>query len=377
MSLRRTIVELDLDGLNVREFCGAHGVSTWFFYDLRRRYAAEGLAALEPRSRAPRRVANRTRAEVEDVIVGLRKELEGLGLDAGPATIAYHLPAALGAPEGRTPSEATIWRVLVRRGFVVAQPHKAPRHAHRSFTAARANECWQIDDTEWALADGSAVKIINVEDDATRVVVASRAVATCTGAAAFDAFVVGAGQWGWPERMLSDNAKAYRLMLAEALAPLGIAAGHSRPYHPQTCGKVERFHQTLKRYLDMQSQAATIEELQAQLDAFAALYNRRRPHRGIGRRIPGEVWAAMPKSGPADRPLGASTKVVRRRVQRNGVVGLGREGFAIGLGRRFAGSTATVVRTAKTCHVFIEGRLIRQLTLDPSRRSQPRSSRRT
>jgi hypothetical protein len=95
MSVRRLIVEVDLDGLNVTEFCGQHGVSTWFFYELRRRYAVEGEAGVEPRSRAAKTVANRTPEWVEDVVVKLRKELDGAGLDAGAATIWSHLPDRL------------------------------------------------------------------------------------------------------------------------------------------------------------------------------------------------------------------------------------------------------------------------------------------
>ena len=137
MSLRRAIVEASLDGLNVRTFCATHGISTWFFYDLRRRYRAEGDAVLEPRARAPQRVPNRTRLEVEDAIVAVRKELVSVGLDCGPATIHYHLAGRLGAQ--LVPSEATIWRVLSRAGCITPQPEKAPRHAYRSFTAERAN----------------------------------------------------------------------------------------------------------------------------------------------------------------------------------------------------------------------------------------------
>src|SRR3970040_2412854 len=95
MSVRRLIVEVELDGLNVTEFCRQHGISTWFFYQLRRRYAAEGEAGLEPRSRAPKTVANRTPVWVEDLIVDLRKELNDSGLDAGAATIWSHLAGRL------------------------------------------------------------------------------------------------------------------------------------------------------------------------------------------------------------------------------------------------------------------------------------------
>src|SRR4051812_3714773 len=160
MALRRTIVGLDTDGLNVAEFCRLHGISTWFFYDLRRRFTLEGEAVLEPRSRAPKVVANRTPVAVEDAVVAMRKHLEEAGLDAGPASIAFHLRDLPGLP-----SEATIWRILKARGFIVDEPAKAPKHSYRSFTAERANDCWQLDDTFWALADDTPVKILNVIDD--------------------------------------------------------------------------------------------------------------------------------------------------------------------------------------------------------------------
>jgi hypothetical protein len=101
MSLRRLIVEIDPKSVNVTRFCEEHGVSTWFFWDLRRRYAAEGESALAPRSRAPRRVANRTAVEVEDAIVAKRKELVDAGLDAGAETIVWHLRELEGLPRCR------------------------------------------------------------------------------------------------------------------------------------------------------------------------------------------------------------------------------------------------------------------------------------
>ena len=116
MGLRRLIVEADVSTLNVAGFCAEHGISRWFFYDLRRRHARDGEVVLEPGSRAPRRVRNRTSTDVEDVVVRLRKELLDAGLDAGPATIWDHLPSLVAGP---VPSEATVWRILHRRGLVV------------------------------------------------------------------------------------------------------------------------------------------------------------------------------------------------------------------------------------------------------------------
>src|SRR3712207_2168557 len=97
MSVRRLVVEVDPATVNVTAFCRDHGISTWFFWDVRRRYARDGEAALEPRSRAPHHLAHRIPAAVEDEIVAMRKELAELGLDAGPATIGFHLRRRFGA----------------------------------------------------------------------------------------------------------------------------------------------------------------------------------------------------------------------------------------------------------------------------------------
>ena len=368
MSVRRLIVEVDVDGLNVTEFCGLHGVSTWLFYQLRKRYAEEGQAALQPRSRAAKTVANRTPGWVEDVVVELRKELDGAGLDAGAATIWSHLPDRL--PTGATvPSEATIWRILTRRGFITPEPNKAPKHAHRSFAAERANECWQLDDIDWNLADASEVKIITLIDDCTRLCPGLCAVDTVNGDTAFGAFSAAADRYGWPQRFLSDNAKAYRDTLATAVGVLGVDHRHGRPYHPQTQGKVERFHQTLQKWLTAQPTPATLTELQTQLDAFCDIYNQQRPHRAIGRNTPASVYHQTPKTGPADRPLGTPTRIHRVTVH-EGVCHINKQ-YSISIGATYTGKQATIIITALSCHVFIQGRLIRQLELDPTRRYQP------
>lgn len=359
MSVRRLIVEVDVDGLNVREFCSEHGVSTWFFYDLRRRWKQHGEAALEPRSRAPKRVWNKTPADVEDLVVAKRKQLRDLGLDYGPDEVAAEL--------GGVVSPATAYRILKARGFIVPEPRKAPKGARGRFTVERANESWQLDDTTWELADGTAVKILNVIDDHSRLLVASTAMATCTGAAALAVVADAAAVLGWPERFQSDNASTFRYVLADALRPLGVAAAHSRPNHPQTNGKVERFHQTEQKWLTAQEHAETIPDLQALLDLFRHHYNHHRRHRGIGRRIPAEVWTLAPKAGPADKPLGPPSSIHHTRVS-NGIVGIPR--YAISVGAAHNDRTALTVITGHACHVFIDGRLVRHLTLDPSRRVQ-------
>lgn len=363
MSLRRTIIEMDPASLNVTEFCRVHGVSTWFFYDLRRRHAIEGDEVIEAKSRAPRRVQNKTPAAVEDAIVAKRKELTDAGLDAGPSSICWHLRDL-----GGLPSESTVWRILKQRGFIVANPAKAPRSSIRRFTAERANECWQLDDTTWELAEGTEVKILNIVDDHSRLLVASSALTACTGPAAFEVVAAAAATLGWPERFLSDNAKAFRIVLADALGELGVAARHSRPYHPQTNGKVERFHLTLKKWLDRQPSADSVESLQAQLDAFRVIYNHQRPHRALERHLPADVWTRAPKSGPADQPLAKPSTVAHSTVH-NGIAHVG-DTYKITIGAVHNYKRAVTVITGHHAHVFVEGRLVRELTIDPTRKRQ-------
>jgi transposase InsO family protein len=363
MTIRRTIVEIDPSTVNVTAFCRDHGVSTWFFYDLRLRYAEEGEAALVPKARVANEIVNRCPADIEDEIVAKRKELDNDGLDSGAATIAFHLRDLEGLP-----SNATIWRVLKRRGFVVDDPSKAPKTKGRSFSSERANDCWQIDDTTWPLPNGREVKIINIIDDCSRTLMASVAVTTCTGTAAFNAFATAAAEWGWPARFLSDNAKAFRHVLADALAALGIAAGHSRPYHPQTCGKVERFHQTLKKRLATRRQRS-LAALQAELDAFRQIYNHERPHDSLGKQFPANVWSSTPKSGPAGHPLTAKTRI-HTTVVSNGQAWAGPK-LTITIGAAYDTLTATTVVTGTTADVFVDGNHVRHLTINPNRRTQP------
>jgi transposase InsO family protein len=367
MSVRRLIAEADLASLNVSRFCRDHGISRDSFYAWRRRFEAEGEDGLESRSRAPKRVANRISEAVEDLIVGLRKDLDDTGVDSGPATIQYWLAEQLPAGESLC-SESTIWRALKRRGFIVADPTKAPGHQWRSFAAARANECWQMDSTHWALADDSGVEIINTLDDCTRLAIRARAVLRCTLTGVWDTITDGAGRYGWPERVLADNGSSFGPAFAENLAALGVELGHSRPYHPQTCGKVERFHLTEKKWLTAHDPAHTLTELQERLDAFVDYYNTQRPHRSLGRRIPSDVWNTTPHSGPANQPLGRPTTVHHNLVY-DGVVWANR--YRITIGAAYNTQRATIITTGTRCHVFIAGRLVRELTIDPTRADQP------
>jgi transposase InsO family protein len=375
------VTAVRIEGRTKAEVSRDYGVSARWVYELCRRFDTEGEAGLEPRSRRPHRSPRRTSELIEDEIVELRKELADLGVDAGAHTIAAHLGRRHDATD--VPSVATIWRVLSRRGFVTPQPQKRPRSSFIRFEAAMPNERWQADITHWRLADETEVEIMNVIDDHSRLLVASVARGVFKAADVVATFHTGAATCGFPSQLLTDNGAVFtavprkgRCAIELETARLGIRSVHSSPYHPQTCGKVERLHQTLKRFLSRQDRAATIAELQAQLDRFRDYYNTCRPHRAIGRRTPAEAFAARPKATPSLPVLRAPAHVrVRRdRIDITGVITLRHNSrlHHIGLGRRLIGTRVIALVDGLRVRVITEdGELIRELTLDPSRDYQP------
>jgi transposase InsO family protein len=361
--------------LNVAELCRARGISRQTFYKYRRRFAEVGMGGLEPMSRAAHRFPRRTPLEVEEAIVELRKELTDEGLDAGAGTIQFHLGRR--GSVNPVPAEATIWRILDRRGFITHQTHKRPKASLRRFEAAAPNERWQGDVTEWVVANhAETVEIINYLDDHSRLWTRGLAVEVATVETTWQAFEQGAERWGMPAGFLSDNGLVFsgRLHGVEVafeahLRAAGIVQVTSSPGHPQTCGKVERFQQTLKKWLRKQPLAANLAELQAQLDTFGDYYNFQRPHRGIGRIVPFERWQATPPMTSLDIPLPARQRSTHTVVEANGIVRV--RPWRIHVGVTHRGQPAHVLLDDTHAAVFINHELVRCLELDPSRSYQP------
>jgi transposase InsO family protein len=368
------------DEINVAEFCRRQGISRDTFYRWRRRYREEGLAGLEMRSTRPNTSPRRTSFDVEESVVSLRKELLEMGSDAGPGSIQWHLGRRrdeLGVQ--RIPSEATIWRILTRRGFVTPQPRKRPKSSLRRFEASAPNEMWQTDATKWTIKIGQ-VEIITFLDDHSRVVARSRAVLTATTENTWETFLEGVAVCGLPTGVLSDNGLNFsgRLRGFEVAFEINLRAGGvrpitSRPYHPQTCGKIERFHQTLKKWLARKPMAADLVELQAQLDEFVVFYNTRRPHRGIGRITPQERWDSRPALVNPGNPLPAVQRAIPILIDPRGVA-ITRP-WRIHVGSRYKGRHAHVMLDDTHAAVFIDGQLVRHLVLDKTRSYQPSQPR--
>lgn len=371
-------------GLSHAEAAARFGVTRQWVHTLVRRYDAEGADGVAPRSRAPKNRPGTTPAAVRARIIELRHELTRAGADAGPATIAWHLER-----EGRhAPSTATIRRILHTEGLITPAPQKRPRSSYIRFQADLPNECWQADITHWHLTSGTRVEILDFLDDHARFLLDIRAAPAFTGPMVVTVMTELVSRHGPPASTLTDNGLVFTTRLArykgarggfeKLLAVHGITQKNGRPGHPQTQGKIERFHQTLKRFLAARPLPDTIKQLQALLAEFQNWYNTQRPHRSIGRRTPLEAYTALPKATPTG-PTRSEWRSRTDKVDKHGKVTLRYAGKLrhLGIGKAHAGTPVLLLihdRDVVTSDANT-GQIIAEHTIDPAKNYQPKKPR--
>jgi transposase InsO family protein len=381
---RLVITAVVVEGRPVAQVAADYGVHRAWVYRLVARYRAEGEAAFQPRSRRPHRSPTATPPEVVDLVLRLRKELSEQGLDAGAHTICWHLSQH----HGVAVSPATAWRILSRHGQVTPEPKKRPKSSYIRFEADLPNETWQTDFTHVRLSTGRDVEVLNFLDDHSRYLLASVSFPRVTGPAVVSVFGETVAAHGIPASVLSDNGMVFTTRFAGGrggknafeteLRRLGVVQKNSAPNHPQTCGKVERLHQTQKGWLAAQpDQPATIAQLQTLLDAFRDEYNHRRPHRALDRRTPATAYSARPKATPTGSTAGTHDRVRRDRIDDSGVVTLRHSGrlHHIGIGRTHARTHVIMLVQDLNIRVIAAatGEVLRDLTLDPTKDYQPQN----
>lgn len=372
---RVAVLKVVTKELSVTAAAEQYGYSRRHLHRLLARYHEGGLDAVDPRSRRPRRPGNATSTQVRDLVVQLRLQLVKDGLDAGPVTIAWHL-----TDRGhQAPSTSTIRRILHAAGLITPEPRKRPRSSYRRFEASQPNECWQSDTTHWRLADGTDVEILNWLDDHSRYLTGCTAHAPVTGDIVVEAFLAACAEHGAPAATLTDNGRIYTARFGGGknafeylLAILGITQKNGHPGHPQTQGKVERFHQTQKRWLAGQPPATTLPELQAQLDRYRQIYNTERPHRALDRRTPAQAYTALPKATPATSNDTVEHHRLRYdRVDAWGKVSLRRAGkmHHLGIGYAHRGNRILAIADQTTVTVIhLEtGQILSTHAIDPAK----------
>ena len=372
MSKARVVVlEVTSGHLSVTAAARTYGLSRQHIYRLLKRYQLGGLDAVDPRSRRPHSNPGAVSDEVIAAIVTLREQLRGDGLDAGPLTLQWHL-AQRGLP---VPSTSTIRRILHHHGLITPQPRKRPKSSYRRFEASQPNECWQSDFTHWQLADGTDAEVLSWLDDHSRYLLTSTAYRRVGGPDVVASFTDTATTYGLPASTLTDNGSVYTSRFTHGhndferlLASLGVTQKNGRPGHPQTQGKIERFHRTLKLWLTGRPRPSTLAELQTLLDTFAVIYNTQRPHRAHHpRTTPETAYSARPKAHPA-----AAVEHFRIRhdtVDQFGKLTLrhGSRLHHLGIGRTHAGTPVLILVTTQTVTVISKTgyQLIASHTIDP------------
>jgi transposase InsO family protein len=369
------LFEPERTGDSVTEVCGRRGVSRETFYVYRRRYLAEGMAGLEPRSRRPKTAPGRIAPELEARIVELRRRHPRWG--------ARRIHAEPGRAGVEAPAVSTIHQALKRNHLVAPQPPRR-RKANKRFERELCNDLWQIDATQVKLADQTTAWVVDCLDDHARFLLAALACPSPTGEAAWECFMRAGASHGLPRQLLSDNHTSFTGRLfgvtvefERKLAAVGVQLINAAPAHPQTLGKLERFHRTCKEWLEDEGPALDLEHLQPLLDRFQTHYNRERPHQGIDNQTPAERYlstasATQPRREPAinelDKQPAYPPHSLTRKVWSNGVVTY--DGLGIILGKRFAGATVRIVEVGALVHVYLGHQLLRAVAPDRGRRYQ-------
>jgi transposase InsO family protein len=319
MSLREEFVKLAIQpGANRRELCRRFEIAAKTGYKWLQRYAAEGSSGLEDRSRRPRRSPKRTAADIEQRVIGLRREVLG---SWGGRKLARRLLIE-GGP-ALAPSTIT---GILRRSGLLNQTASAPRPFQR-FERAAPNELWQMDyKGHFPSFNGARCHPLTVLDDHSRFSLVLKACADereqTVRAVLSEAF----RHYGLPAAMLMDNGSPWGSAGAQPftafslwLIRLGIRVAHGRPYHPQTQGKDERFHRTLKFEVLRHFNFTSLEHCQREFDAFRDRYNLKRPHDALGLETPVTRYRPSPIPFPESLPpIEYPAELEVRRVQAEG-----------------------------------------------------------
>ncbi|AKK05884.1 transposase [Corynebacterium mustelae] len=363
-------------GHTVAEAAQHFKVSRQWVYTILHRFEAGGEAAVQPRSKKPCVNPRAVTDSVRHEIITIRINLTKAGFDAGPDTIASHLRR-----QGmHVLSTSTIRRIITAAGLVKPQPQKRPKSSYVRFEAALPNECWQADVTYCYLANGQRVEILDFLDDHSRYLLFIKAYPICTGVDVVDAMQQLISTYGTPQSTLTDNGMIFTARFAGMrggrngfevfLNKHHIQQKNGRPGHPQTQGKIERFHQTLKKWLKAQPTARTITQLQHQLDAFAKYYNTQRPHRALAKRTPYEAYTHLPKASPLTR-TDNEWRTRKDKVDKAGRVTLRYAGrlYHLGIGRPYSGQKVTMVIVDKhiTTALTATGEILTEHVIDETR----------
>lgn len=348
-------------------------------------YRQHGLKGLEPKSGKPHHNPNATNQQTINQIIKLRHKLQNEGLDNGPQSIWNHLPN-----ENR-PSPTTIWRILKRANLITPQPQKRPKNSYHRFQADLPNQTWQSDFTHVQLKNGTDTEVITWLDDHSRYLLHVSAHPHITCQTVVQTFTQTAKIHDLPASTLTDNAMVYTTRLArgnntrnnqpnafeQLLDELNITQKNGAPAHPTTQGKIERYHQTLKKWLNAQPPATNLNDLNTLLKDFQHIYNTKRPHRALNRKTPNQAYHNKPKAHPTITINKNDWRVRLDTVDQSGTITLRYHGKLTHLGIGRAHKNNPVIALIHGPHTIIinknTGEIIAEHTINPNKTYQPKN----
>ena len=366
--------------VNVRAECAAIGTTTKTFYKYLKRFAEQGVEGFYPRSRRPLSSPTRVASSVEEVIVRARKELDEQGWDAGAEQIIFWIGdhPEQWPPGSTVPSRATINRILDRRGQVMKVPHRRPRRSRHRFEADQPNTMWQMDGFEVTLNGGATAVVLQITDDCSRLDLALCAAPSENCQDVWAAVLCAVGRYGLPARFLTDNGTAFSgrrrgwtSRLEENLRALDVLPLTSSVAHPQTCGKNERAHSTVLKWLARRPAPNDLADLQALLHAYREHYHNRRRKTHLAGMTPAERYALGPLDGPGRHQLPWPVDIRTATVSASGCIGIDKH--LLGVGRRHARTQVTWIRQHRHIAVFSHDQLIAEFTLNGHRGYQAKN----
>ncbi len=361
--------------MNVAARCRELGISTKTFYKYVGRFQERGVEGFFPDSRRPHVSPARLPAAWEDVLVTIRKEEAEAGWDYGADAVLMRLEEQpwRWPQSGALPSRSTVNRVFEARGVLAKTPQRRPRRRYRRFERSEVNALWQFDGFDYRLAEDTTAIVLHLTDDCSRVDLALQAAPSENGQDVWATFCLAGQRYGLPAQLLTDNGLAFSGKrrgwtsdLERRLSGLGVQAITARVGHPQTCGKNERGHQRVQKWLAQRAPARDLAELQDLLDTYREAFNDRR-NRVLDKLTPNQRFQLGPLAYPED--LDQPTLLTRHTVSATGSIGI--DGVLIGLGRRHHAKTATAFRSGDHVVVFIDDELARELIIDRTRHYQP------
>jgi len=350
---------------NIRELCRRYEVSPTIAYKWMARYRSKGVAGLEDRPRRRQHQPQRTAAPCEAAVMAVR--------EAHPAWGARKIGRVLrNAGMLEVPALSTITAIVRRHGRL--SPAPAAPGPFKHFERGAPNELWQMDFKGHFALGAQRCHPLTILDDHSRFSLATKACGDEREETVRTELERVFRCYGLPDCMLMDNGSPWGshddsvyTRLTVWLLRLEIKVTHGAAYHPQTQGKLERFHRTLKAEVLNGRQFSSLSQAQAEFDRWRQVYNYQRPHQALELAVPASRYVPSPRAFPAHLPpVEYGPDDHPRKVQQGGLIYFRKR--VIKVGKAFVGESVALrpTLTDGAYEVFFGRHQIKQIDLRSS-----------